>query len=365
MRNISLRLLKLLRLYCKHYCNKFVPDELIFFVTYKCNFRCKTCFYANVMDNSAGNTAKELDIGEIGKISSSMGKFTKLLISGGEPFLRDDLPEICELFYLQNKISSIHLPTNGFHTEMIYNYTHKILRKCPKTDLTIGLPLDGLRETHDKIKGVKGSFEKVIETVRSLSVLKKTFANLNIYIITAVNSANLNEILNLSEFVKNNLPVDSHEPSPIRGAPYDEALFPPSYKEWGELSKKLMKYHSYWNKKRTDNKLKAFLANNRVGYLYKVYARVLKGKKLPFRCQAGNAIGVLEPNGDIKLCELTEAIGNVRSANYDFRKIWFSDRANDTRKKIKDCACTHACFLAPSIKMNLLSLVNSYLFGRL
>lgn len=365
MRNVSLRLLNLLGLYYGYYRNKFILNELVFFVTYKCNFRCKTCFYADTMDNSTVDDGKELNIDEIRKISLSIGKFDQLLISGGEPFLRDDLAEICEIFYLQNKINRIHLPTNGFYTEKIYDVTHKILCKCPKIHLTVGLPLDGLQETHDKIKGVKGSFEKVIETTKRLSTLKKEFDNLSTYIITVVNKTNLNEVIELAEFVKNNLPVNGHGPSPMRGSPYEKTLLPPSYEEWNVLSKKLMEYHNYWNKKSTGNSYKNFIAGNAVRYLYKMYTRVLKGERLPFKCQAGKVVGVLESNGDVKLCELTDVMENVRSVNYDFRKVWLSDKVNDMRKRIKNCTCTHACFLSPSIKMNPLALINSYLFGRL
>lgn len=360
MKNTFSKLSRLLTLY---FSRQFVLDELIFFITYKCNFRCKTCFYAGVMDNDTVSAEKELTIDEIRTISSSLGKFHNLLISGGEPFLRSDLSDICEVFYHQNKISNIHLPTNGFFTKKIYENTRKILRQCPKINLTIGLPLDGLQETHDKIKGIKGSFEKVTETAKKLSALKKEFGNLTIYIITTVNKTNLNEIIMVSEFVKNNLPVDNHGPSPMRGSPNDKTLLPPSYEEWIELSGKLAGYQKYWNVKNSDGKLKAFLTTNKVRYLDKMFARVLKGRKLPFRCQAGNIIGVMEPNGDVKLCELTEAIGNVRSVNYDFRRVWFSDKANEVRKKIKNCTCAHACFLTPSIKMNPISLVKSYFPG--
>ncbi|MDO8140624.1 MAG: radical SAM protein [Candidatus Brocadiales bacterium] len=366
MRNVFLRLLNLLELYYGYYRNKFILNELVFFVTYKCNFRCKTCFYADIMDDKGTiDTVKELDIDEIGKTSSSIGKFDQLLISGGEPFLRDDLAEICEIFYLQNRINRIHLPTNGFYTEKIYSSTLKILDRCPKIHLSIGLPLDGLQETHDKIKGVKGSFEKIIETTKRLSTLKKEFDNLSTYIITVVNKTNLNEIIELAEFVKNNLPVNGHGPSPMRGSPYEKTVLSPSYEEWNVLSKELMEYYNYWNKKSTSNSYKSFIADNAVRYLYKMYTRVLKGERLPFKCQAGKVVGVLESNGDVKLCELTGVIGNVRSVNYDFRKIWFSDKGNDMRKRIKDCTCTHACFLYPSIKMNPFALINSYLFGRL
>jgi MoaA/NifB/PqqE/SkfB family radical SAM enzyme len=100
-----------------------------------------------------------------------------------------------------------------------------------------------------------------------------------------------------------------------------------------------------------------------VRYIYNVYSQVLKNKKWPFKCQAGNLIGVLDPNGDVRLCELTDVVGNVRSADHDFQKVWFSDPANEMRKKIRDCACTHACFINPSIKMDLPALFRSYLGG--
>jgi MoaA/NifB/PqqE/SkfB family radical SAM enzyme len=317
------------------------------------------------MDNNADNGGKELNIEEIRKISYSLGRFSRLFISGGEPFLRDDIAEICEIFYLQNKIRSIHLPTNGFYTDRIYNYAYNILQKCPEVRLTVGISLDGLEETHERIKGIKGSFEKAVETTKRLSALKEEFDNLNIYIITVVNNMNLKEITRLSEFVKNNLPVDGHGPSPMRGTSYDKALSPPAPEEWDELSKELIKYHSYWNKKRAASGFKAFLATNRTRYLHKTYTAVLKGKKLPFKCLAGTIIGVLEPDGDVKLCELTDAVGNVRSANYDFRTILLSGRAREMKKKIKDCACTHTCFLGPSINMNLLCMSRAYLSGRL
>ena len=217
------RLNKIVRLYFKYYTNRFAVDSLIFFITDRCNFRCKTCFNVENMEKA---NASDLSLDEIRKISNSIGKFNDLLISGGEPFLRDDLTDICEFFYLQNKIKSLHLPTNGFYTDKVYSDTRRILEKCPGLDLTLSLPLDGLKETHDLIKGVDGSFEKVEETIKRLSTLKKNHPNLTIYIITVVNKLNLYEIVDLSEYIIKNLPVDDHGPSPMRGEPYDKNLSP-------------------------------------------------------------------------------------------------------------------------------------------
>jgi len=309
--------------------------------------------------------ASDLSLDEIRKISNSIGKFNDLLISGGEPFLRDDLTDICEFFYLQNKIKSLHLPTNGFYTDKVYSDTRRILEKCPGLDLTLSLPLDGLKETHDLIKGVDGSFEKVEETIKRLSTLKKNHPNLTIYIITVVNKLNLYEIVDLSEYIIKNLPVDDHGPSPMRGEPYDKNLSPPTHEEWSSLSEKLLKYQTYWARKKLTNKVKQFISKNRSKHMYALYTSVLKGKKLPFTCQAGGIIGVLDSCGDVRLCEMTEHVGNVRTVNYDYKKVWFSEKANIVRNEIKYCSCTHACFLGASIRMNPFCLLKSSILGRI
>lgn len=98
MESITSKLSQLLQLYYKYYTKRIALDELIFFVTYNCNFRCKTCFYVEVMDDSKADKYKELSIEEINKISKFLRSISKLLLSGGEPFLREDLDEIYEIF---------------------------------------------------------------------------------------------------------------------------------------------------------------------------------------------------------------------------------------------------------------------------
>jgi MoaA/NifB/PqqE/SkfB family radical SAM enzyme len=355
-----LSLLNLSKLYYRNYLEKFPLDTLIFFVTSRCNFICKTCFYRKQGAASAHGSG-ELTLEEIRKISRSIGRLSKLFISGGEPFLRDDLADICEIFYLQNKIRNIYIPTNGYYTGKIFKYTYRILKKCPAGKVTVSFSLDGLEATHNKIKGIEDSFKATLESINKLHSLKKNFDNLYIEVITVVNNANLNEIPALLEFVKNNLEIDSHGPSPLRGIPNDKALLPPSHAQWLNCAKKIMEYHRFWYRKRYTNKIKAFFAINRAAYLHKIYAELLKNKKMPFRCPAGRTIGVLEPDGGVKLCELTEAVGNIRAANYDFKKIWLSETADSARNRIKNCACVHPCFINPGINMNPFHLVKSYL----
>ena len=63
----------------------------------------------------------------------------------------------------------------GFQTKKNYEGTEAILQKCPKLNLTIGISIDGLEETHEKIRGIKTSFKKCVETAHNLSELRKKY----------------------------------------------------------------------------------------------------------------------------------------------------------------------------------------------
>ena len=360
-KNIALPLTGIFDLYNKKYLKTFKLDELIFSVTDKCQFRCKSCFYADTMDNSNLKAVKGLSLDEIRKISVSIGNINKLLITGGEPFLRDDLSDICEIFYTQNKIRHIHLPTNAFQTKKNYEQTEQILKKCPKLNLTIGISIDGLEKSHEQIRGIKTSFKKCIETAHNLAELRSKYDNLRLNVITVVNHINIDEIIPLAKFIKENLPVDSHGPVPLRGDPYDKHVRPPTAEQWQKLSKDLLKFQESWNSNRKENKLKKFIRTNREKYMYKTYTTVMNGGDLPSQCQAGEIIGVLEANGDVRVCELKDPIGNVKFFGYDFKKVWFSKQAEEMRKTVKGCKCIHPCFISSSNKVNPKTLIKSAL----
>ncbi|MCA9444147.1 MAG: SPASM domain-containing protein, partial [Candidatus Omnitrophica bacterium] len=76
------------------------------------------------------------------------------------------------------------------------------------------------------------------------------------------------------------------------------------------------------------------------------------GADAPLHCQAGNAIAVLQPEGEVNLCEVLDwPLGNLREVDYDWQKIWNSKQAQEARDMITStgCSCTHECFLTASI----------------
>ena len=76
-------------------------ESVFLFVTGRCNAKCAMCFYAGEMDKKE----KDLTFDEIRKVSETAGEFNRLWISGGEPTLREDLPEIIEMFYRSERFA--------------------------------------------------------------------------------------------------------------------------------------------------------------------------------------------------------------------------------------------------------------------
>jgi len=71
-----------------------LPVSLIFFVTSRCNLLCRHCFYWEELNKKKG----ELELPEIEKIAKSLPNLLTVSLTGGEPYLRPDLPEIASAF---------------------------------------------------------------------------------------------------------------------------------------------------------------------------------------------------------------------------------------------------------------------------
>jgi MoaA/NifB/PqqE/SkfB family radical SAM enzyme len=162
---------------------------------------------------------------EISKLSITMPQFHDLWISGGEPFLRKDLAEIIHLFYRNNSIRDVRIPTNGLPTLQTISTTRKILELCPQIQLEIDISIDGFRETHDRIRDVPGNYDKLLNTMSELGKLKTLNPNLTLFINTVITGENKDQVVSLGhQFEENRMEIDGHYFQIIRGNPLDPGL---------------------------------------------------------------------------------------------------------------------------------------------
>ncbi len=142
------------------------PTKVDIFFTEGCNLRCKFCNYSKIPVNKLNYEMNENRILKL--INEICEMDTKVFgVLGGEPFLRKDV-----LMKSMEKIKEHgiagSLVTNG--TLLNEKDVKKIIEM--KWDL-IRFSVDGMEKTHDYLRGVKGSFKKVMNSIQKFYFLKK------------------------------------------------------------------------------------------------------------------------------------------------------------------------------------------------
>jgi len=353
---MTLRLPVILRLARKYFWRYHLqPEYVIFIATSLCNLRCKHCFLWQKNPYGWGNLDQgknDLTVEEIEKISQSMEDFFFLNIGGGEPFIRKDLPKIVEIFYRNNHIQNLLIPTNGTLNETILSSTRTILENCPGLKVSIDVSIDGIGELHNKIREGENTFNRAIKSLKDLLKLKKKFPNLQVGTITTHMFYNQRHLKEIYDFLKKEIKPDSITLALTRGTPRQPKAKNIDIEYYRKLSQEMEK---------------DFLSNQVSGFRKIVFwpviiatkvlmhrlvvSTVLNGYQLP--CLAGELNAVIYSNGDIYPCEmLTNArVGNLREVNYDFQRLWRNEKLKKIVRKIKKskCFCTHECHLPINI----------------
>jgi MoaA/NifB/PqqE/SkfB family radical SAM enzyme len=274
-----------------------------------------------------------------------MGPVYNLLISGGEPYLREDLADIIEAFYRNNKLEKVQISSNGLLPKRVESMTLRILEKCPRVRLALHLSIDGPAEVHDLLRGVAGGFDKVCETYDRLAPLKAGRPNLQIYPTATATNENIEGLMELPEYVEARMPhADGFAVGFMRGTPKERSVHLPSEAKLRALDKKVEECFSH---KRS---WKASLISRQ---LTSLRMRILEQRRQVVPCVAGQLVGVLYENGDLANCEMLDREATV--GDMDFGRAWNSPEMRAQRKSIiapGKCHCTHECFLSPSLLYN-------------
>ena len=328
-------------------------DLVILFVTSTCNARCRTCFYWLELNRKGDMTFEE-----ISKLSSTMPRFQDLWLSGGEPFLRKDLAEIIRLFYANNGVRGVRIPTNGLPTEQTIKVVKAVLEQCRGLQLEIDISIDGFSETHDRIRAVPGNFQKALVTMAKLEDLRPDWPNLTLYVNSVITSENRSELVQLGRYFKQNNDLDGHYFQIIRGEPKDRTLQSIEPQLLKEAYREALPLNFHYISKgfrkqgKLDGLRKAFW---RAGYIFSYdtqFRNYAYGTKWKMPCTAGRTSIVVDYNADVRVCELRKPIGNLRKHGMDFGKFWNSTerKSEVARVKSDQCFCTHICFMYDSMR---------------
>ena len=185
------------------------PVFLNILVTSVCDMRCTHCFFTEELDDRPRKKL-QMKTDEIARISETLGgNLGVMVLAGGEPFTRKDLPEIVRAFYENNKLDSVYLMSNGQIHPRIFPDVTRIMDECPNLNVTVALGIDGMKAAHEKIRRKEGSWDKAIHTARTLQQMKREqYPQLDIQTCTCVMHSNEDTIFDWYDFLKHDLKPD-------------------------------------------------------------------------------------------------------------------------------------------------------------
>ena len=325
------------------------PLHLTLFVTGVCNLRCRHCFHWQEVAASVRGPSLE----EVRKLADSCARMGPLLwvsFGGGEPFLREDLPELAEAFG-RHGLRHLTIPTNGLVEKTQHERVAAILEACPGVHLSVSVSIDGPREVHDSIRDLEGSHARALASLDAYRAQAAAEPRLGVGLIMTLTRENQDSLAtHLEELVREHRP-DNVTLNLARGTALDESLLAVDLDRYAELvatkerlmQEGLLPYFDF---------PLARLAVARDRQMYRYVEQVARKADDYLPCTAGRLSAVIFENGEVHPCEvLGKSLGNLGDVDWDLGALWSSEPARDLREEIlaTRCRCTWECAQADNV----------------
>ena len=287
-------------------------------VTYRCNARCTMCNRYK----APSKPEEEISIDTIKKLPKMY--FTN--ITGGEPFIREDLPDIVRELY--KKSDRIVISTNGFFTDRII----KLCEEFPNVGIRISI--EGLEDTNNKIRGLDDGFNRGYSTLKKLVEMKHPDVGFGMTVQDA-NAKDLVPLYDLSNELNMEFATASLHNSfyfvEAKNIIHDRLMVA---KEFEKLINKLLNSNSpkKW--------FRAYFNHGLINYIF--------GQKRLLPCDMAFDTFFIDPYGDVMPCNGTkekEVMGNLNTQTWD--ELWNSKQAEKVRNKVRHC--DRQCWMIGSV----------------
>jgi len=305
---------------------KVKPTSAVIAVTYRCNSRCETC---DIWKKDCGPELRPEDFRRLPP------GLRNINVSGGEPFLRDDLVEVVAVLQEKYPGASIVISTNGLIPARIEENVRRM------GQVGVRVSIDAVDALDDKIRGVKGAFALATETLDRLQALgvKDLGISATISLDTAGDLRKLKQM------------ADS------RGIQLVTSLVHSSSTYFGEHGDKLPGKESAqcrliqtelaWleeqelSSRRPKDWFRAYLTSGIIDQI--------QGKRRRIECHACRYLFFMDPAGTIYPCNIwPESMGNILRESYDE----MVKRSGRILTEVEECPfqCWMSCTVAPVMR---------------
>lgn len=292
-------------------------------ITRQCNLGCLHCYMNSQKEKRTEEISHEDIKHFIDSVANSFGTKISIAITGGEPFIREDIFEILE--YIKNKGFNASIATNS---TLLTPEKIKLLEEYVSS---VSVSLDGFKDSHNFLRNAD-VYERTLHNIKLLTKSKIPL----ITVKTSVYKKNINDLDSFFDTVKGLHVHDWH-------------IFPVEPTGRGKINKKYILSQGEYLKlcDFIDKRMKKNNSNTKI--VFEEQSDLLKRYKAcdlakHKRCHAGiNSFAVLY-NGDIVKCiqddrEDIKVYGNIKKD--DIKKVWKEGFSESRCKSYKYCDNHH------------------------
>ncbi|NMM64456.1 radical SAM protein [Clostridium sp. P21] len=294
-------------------------------ITARCNKRCKHCY----QEDYSGEEFTIEKLKELGyQYLELLYEYNKncnekikgqINITGGEPFIREDIWELLDFFKKNAEYFDFGILTNG----SLLNEENVIRLKSYNPKM-VQVSLDGSKKVHDEIRGAN-SYNEVINALKLLRKYK-----IKSLVSFTANNKNYKEFKNVVKAAKK---CKAYKV-------WTDRMVPIGSGNCGEIKtlnrKEVVEYINIIRKEQL-NVLNKFTKTKIVG---ERSLQFLNGISECYKCSAADGLVVLLENGDVMPCRrLPIVAGNIQ--NSDLKEIYFNSKVfkdlRDFKEEPKGC----------------------------
>jgi MoaA/NifB/PqqE/SkfB family radical SAM enzyme len=244
-------------------------------------------------------------------------------ITGGEPFLRDDIEELVKVVLTKTK--RLVISTNGYYTEKIV----ALAKKYPQIGVRVSI--EGLPAANDELRGIKDGFDHGIRTLIELHELGLKDIGFGIT-VSDRNAKDLLELYHLAKWLGLEFATaathNTYYFHKFDNKFNDKKMITDEFKK---LVKELLKSN------KPKNWFRAYFNYGLINYI--------NGNKRLLPCEMGTDVFFMDPYGEMYPCNgMDWSMGNIKKQS--FEEIWNSKQAQEVREKVKNC--TKNCWMVGS-----------------
>lgn len=303
--------------------NRPVPNKYLlqWHIIDNCNLTCRHCYQENHVQNELSLKALIHIYRQFSGFLASTGEKTHghINLTGGEPFLNENLMDLLELLYDDSHLSYAIL-TNG---TLIDADMAKRLKKLKPSFVQVSI--DGARKTHDQIRG-QGTHQKALKGIANL-----VETDIPVYISF---TAHRNNYQDFPDVVKLSRSLGVSRIWADRLIPCGNA---------SDLTNNLLnteETQAFFEMMQSSRKKKWPLIEDEKDVIMHRALQFLVGGGEPYHCKAGDTLITILPNGDVLPCRrMPVVVGNVfdRTLSEIYRGNSFLKSLRDKNITSKGC----------------------------